>query len=264
MESFSTIPVLNIKMYADRLSHAADLVLEGCCNDTTKGNLRISATGAHGLVTAQKKSEFKETLNSCFLNLPDGMPAVWVGRLKGARTMERCYGPDFFTEVIKRSASHTINHFFCGGKPGVAEELKFICQPLLQNSRVVGTFSPPFNGMTDFELNELGTYITAANTHILWIGLSTPKQELFARRLAPYVKVHFIITIGAAFDFFTGHVKQAPRFIQRAGIEWLFRLCIEPRRLFKRYFEIVPQFILYTIIDFFTLYRHRQKNVHGI
>lgn len=244
--------ILGIPVYAGPLQAAVDHVISACIERNENHNLRISATGAHGLVTARKDAAFRNVLQSCYLNLPDGMPGVWVGKLKGKKSMERCYGPDFFKAVIEKSGSHPINHFFCGGKPGIADELKTVCEHSMENKHITGTFSPPFGPMTDNELAELGKTITAAQTHILWIGLSTPKQELFATRIARFVNVRFIITIGAAFDFFTGKVIQAPRIIQRSGLEWFFRLCIEPRRLFKRYFTVVPLFIFYNVLDSFT------------
>ena len=118
------------------------------------------------------------------------------------------------------------------------------------NRNVVGTFSPPFREMTDNELKELAKDINSRKTNIVWIGLSTPKQEKFAYRLSKFTNVHFICTVGAAFDFHTGKVKQAPPFIQKLGLEWFFRLLMEPKRLWKRYFEIVPLFIWYNFLEF--------------
>lgn len=175
------------------------------------------------------------------------MPNVWIGRIKGNKQMERCYGPDFFKAVIEGSSDKAINHFFCGGKEGVADQLKKVCNDTMNNSHIVGTFCPPFRLMSNEELEKLGKKIDNTGTNILWIGLSTPKQEIFASKIAEYVKVHFIITVGAAFDFHTGNVIQAPHLIQRMGLEWFFRMCIEPKRLFKRYISIVPLFILYNI-----------------
>ncbi len=213
-------------------------------------NLLISATGAHGLVLGQLNNNFKNILNSFYANLPDGMPGVWIGRLKGAKEMERCYGPDFFRDTIIATKDEKINHFFCGGKKGVAEELKKVCEEKFGNFNVVGTYSPPFNEMTDYELEKLAEKINSLNTNIVWIGLSTPKQEIFAYRLSKYTKVNFICTVGAAFDFHTGKVKQAPSWIQKIGMEWFFRLFMEPKRLWKRYFEIVPLFIWYNLLEF--------------
>jgi N-acetylglucosaminyldiphosphoundecaprenol N-acetyl-beta-D-mannosaminyltransferase len=128
------------------------------------------------------------------------------------------------------------------------------CATNLNNPNVVGVFSPPFRILTDEEMASLARQITDSGAHIVWIGLSTPKQEAFASRLASFMKVHFFITVGAAFDFHTGRLKQAPKIMQNAGLEWFFRLLIEPRRLYKRYFTIVPMFIYLNIKEFLHFY----------
>lgn len=219
-----------------------------------KPNHCISATGAHGIIEAHKDPAFKQTLQNFWLNLPDGMPTVWVGRLKGAQNMQRCYGPDFFKAMMIATANLPINHFFCGGIQGVAEELKTAVGQKFNNQRVVGVFSPPFRPMTDPEMTILGQQIAQTEAHIVWIGISTPKQEKFAERLAKFVKVHEIITVGAAFDFHTNRVAQAPKWMQNAGLEWFFRLTKEPKRLYKRYGEIVPLFIGLHIKEFVDFY----------
>ncbi|NQT26454.1 WecB/TagA/CpsF family glycosyltransferase, partial [candidate division KSB1 bacterium] len=161
-----------------------------------------------------------------------------------------CYGPDFFRDVIFATRDKNIQHFFCGGKGGVAKELKKVCEDKYHNYNVIGTFSPPFREMIDEELQALANKINQLGTDIIWIGLSTPKQEIFAHRLSKFVNVNFICTIGAAFDFHTGKVKQAPKWIQIIGAEWLFRLVMEPKRLWKRYLEIVPLFISYNLLEY--------------
>jgi N-acetylglucosaminyldiphosphoundecaprenol N-acetyl-beta-D-mannosaminyltransferase len=245
----SRIPVIGIPLYSGTFSDAVDHVLETCVESKCKNNFCISATGAHGMVIGKNDFDFRKVLKSFYLNLPDGMPGVWVGRLKGCKRMERCYGPDFFKAVISSSANRGINHFFCGGKQGVADELKNVCEKSMGNGNIKGTFSPPFSAMSDQELSELGKKINDCNTNILWIGLSTPKQELFAQRIAQFVNVNFIITVGAAFDFYTGNVRQAPKWVQRNGIEWFFRLLCEPKRLWRRYSTIVPLFIWYNFAE---------------
>jgi N-acetylglucosaminyldiphosphoundecaprenol N-acetyl-beta-D-mannosaminyltransferase len=204
------------------------------------------------LIISKKDREFADILKGFHMNLPDGKPGAVVGRLKGARKMRQVTGPDFFKEVMDASASTPIKHYFCGGKEGVAEELKLACEKRFQNMNVVGCYSPPFRKMTAPELKELGEEINRLETDVVWIGLSTPKQERFAMSLSPFVKVHFIVTVGAAFDFHSGKLRKAPRFIQRMGMEWFFRLVLEPKRLWKRYFEIVPKFLYYSTIELLT------------
>jgi N-acetylglucosaminyldiphosphoundecaprenol N-acetyl-beta-D-mannosaminyltransferase len=248
------IKVLGVPFYANNIQSAVTEVVTSCGDNYLPQNLCISASGAHGLVEAAKNPAFKNILNQFYLNLPDGMPTVWVGRLKGAKEMKRCYGPDFFMETIKASAKLPIKHFFCGGKEGVAEQLRSNCAARFGNNQVVGTFSPPFRAMSDVEMAELAQRINQTEASIVWIGLSTPKQEQFALQLAQFTHTNYIITVGAAFDFHADLVKQAPKWMQNWGLEWFFRLLMEPKRLFMRYFEIVPQFILLNIKEFVDFY----------
>lgn len=244
-------------MFDRSLEQAVEAIVRTCAENGDRLNRLVSATGAHGLVLAKKSKEFEEVLRSFHWNLPDGMPGVWVGRFKGAKRMERCYGPKFFELVLRLSGGKPVRHFLCGGAQGVAEVLARVCASQFQNTLCVGSYSPPFRGMREEELSSLGQSIDAASVDIVWVGMSTPKQELFAHRLRNHVHVHYIITVGAAFDFHTGRVRQAPGWVQQSGVEWLFRLAMEPRRLYKRYLEIVPLFAYYGLQDVFTHHSSR-------
>jgi N-acetylglucosaminyldiphosphoundecaprenol N-acetyl-beta-D-mannosaminyltransferase len=254
------VEVLGIPLYERNIASAVAELKELCQDPAApRANRCVSATGAHGLVFARKNPEFRKILQHFFWNLPDGMPAVWVGRAKGARQMDRCYGPDFMADTLRGTAGTGIRHFFCGGQEGVADQLRDNAASRFGNRQVVGTFCPPFREIPDEELQELAQAIDAAKADVLWVGLSTPKQEIFAHRLARFTHVHFLITVGAAFDFHTDRVRQAPRRIQRLGLEWFFRLCMEPRRLFRRYAEIVPLFILYNVREWLSPNRFRKS-----
>ena len=244
--------VLQVKLYDAGLPSAVQSIIGQCTAALPKENKCISATGAHGLVTAFKEPEFKAVLDSFYWNLPDGMPGVWVGKLKGAKQMTRCYGPDFFKFVMEDSADKSVKHFFCGGQEGVADELKKAVGQKFNNYQVAGTFCPPFREMSDAEFQALGNQINRSGANIVWIGLSTPKQERFARRLSQWINVNFIVTVGAAFDFHTERVSQAPGWMQKVSLEWLFRLMSEPKRLYRRYLEIVPLFIILNVKEFFS------------
>lgn len=245
-----TVNVLDIPIFNGSIDDATEILLQAK-KTGVKSNRCISATGAHGLVTARRDPSFRKVLKSFYINLPDGMPGVWVGRLKGAKRIERCYGPDFFEDVMKKTANTEIRHYFCGGKETVPESLQKACAVKFGNNNIYGTYSPPFRELAEDEIKELADDINSRNTDVVWIGISTPKQEKFALRLSKYCNVHFLITVGAAFDFHIGNVRQAPRILQRNGLEWLFRLCVEPKRLWKRYFEIVPLFIYYNFTNIF-------------
>lgn len=244
------ITVLGIHIYDAPLSSAVSGVIKVCEDNNRRENNCISAADAHVLVNAQRYKEYASILKSYLWNLPDGMPCVWVGRLKGARAMERCYGPEFFKEVMLKTADKPIKHFLCGGMEGVAEELKEICRIKFKNENIVGVCTPPFKEMAEDEVKIMADDINDRHTDILWIGVSTPKQHMLAKRLSKYTEVHFIITIGAAFDFHTDRVRQAPKLLQSMGLEWLFRVCMEPGRLWKRYAKVVPLFVYYNLEEY--------------
>jgi N-acetylglucosaminyldiphosphoundecaprenol N-acetyl-beta-D-mannosaminyltransferase len=245
--------VLGIPVYNGSIETAVNEMLLQLESGDMHSNRCISATGAHGIIEAQYNPPFREILQSFYWNLPDGMPTVWVAQLKGAKAIKRCYGPDFFKALLIGSANKPIKHFFCGGKEGVANDLKNKVSEW-GNKNVVGIYCPPFREMTQAEWGELGKMIQNSGANMVWIGLSTPKQERFAWRLRQYCATGCIITVGAAFDFHTGNLRQAPKWMQQIGLEWLFRLIMEPRRLYKRYLKIVPLFIWLNIKEFIDFY----------
>ncbi len=205
---------------------------------------------AHGLVLAQQDAAFAAVLRVS-LEPARRHAGVWIGRLKGAKAMDRCYGPEFFRRLLVATRGQPVRHFLCGGNEGVADELRAVCEREFGNAGVVGTHCPPFRALTEAEVEALAQSANALAVDVFWIGISTPKQEALARRLAAHLDAHFIVTVGAAFDFHTGRTRQAPAFVQRLGLEWLFRLCLEPRRLYKRYLQVVPMFIFYNLRELF-------------
>lgn len=252
----TVVRVLGIDLYDGSLQTALEQIVV-VCGSAERTSRLVSATGAHGLVHAQHDAEFAEILRSFHLNLADGLPGVWVGKyLKRASQMERVRGPDFFRAVMTRTAREPIRHYLCGGKEGVADQLRIACRERFGNASIVGTYCPPFRPLVEEEWTALAHSIDASGADIVWIGLSTPKQEAFARELARRVKVHYIATVGAAFDFHIGAVREAPQFIQRSGFEWFYRMCMDPKRLVRRYAEVVPLFLLYNVRD---VLRERQQ-----
>ena len=248
--------ILQVELYDQGLDSAVQGVTEQCKPGVPRESKCISATDAHGLVTATRNPEFKQLLDSFYWVLPDGMPSVWLGRMKGAKNMTRCYGPDLFKHVFQISANTEVKHFLCGGNEGVADQLKAAVGQKFNNYQVVGTYCPPFREMSDEELKTLADKINRSGANIVWIGLGSPKQERFARRLAKWANVNFIITVGAAFDFHTDRVAQAPAWMQRMALEWCFRLMVEPKRLYKRYLQVVPLFILFNLKEAFSPVKH--------
>jgi N-acetylglucosaminyldiphosphoundecaprenol N-acetyl-beta-D-mannosaminyltransferase len=204
----------------------------------------ICVTGVHGVMEAQDDAGFKQILNGASLCTPDGMPMVWAGKLAGHREMRRVYGPDLMLEVCAWSETSGCRHFFYGGADGVAELLAQRLRAKFPKLEVVGIFTPPFRALNAVEEKKLAEQIRAARPDILWVGLSTPKQEKFMAEFLPKLDVTLMIGVGAAFDFHSGRVRQAPRWMQRSGLEWFYRLGCEPRRLARRYFRNNPLFVL--------------------
>ena len=203
----------------------------------------VCVTGVHGVMEAQRDAELLRILNEAALNLPDGMPMTWVGRRQGFRKMARVFGPDFMTAMCSLSVERGYRIFLYGGKPGVAETLRATLQSKLPGLKVAGTYTPPFRNLNAQEERELLDQLRELRPHILWIGLSTPKQERFMARMASRVKVPLMVGVGAAFDFHTGAIRDCAPWIKRAGLQWLHRLLQDPRRLWKRYLVNVPAFL---------------------
>jgi N-acetylglucosaminyldiphosphoundecaprenol N-acetyl-beta-D-mannosaminyltransferase len=204
----------------------------------------ICVTGVHGVMEAQADAALRRILNQAFLCTPDGMPMVWTGWLRGHREMSRVYGPDLMLAVCAWSETSGCRHFFFGGAPGVAEQLRDNLMKRFPNLQVVGCYTPPFRPLNAEEEKQLQAMVRAAPPDILWVGLSTPKQEKFMAEFLPRLDVTLMIGVGAAFDFHSGRVKQAPRWMQRTGLEWFYRLCQEPGRLAQRYMRNNPLFVV--------------------
>jgi len=228
------ISVLNLRTALDAIVAAV--------RERRKGY--VCVTGVHGVMEAQDDDGFKKILNGAFLCTPDGMPMVWAGKLAGHREMSRVYGPDLMLDVCAWSETSGAKHFFYGGADGVAELLAQKLKAKFPKLEVVGTFTPPFRALNADEENKLREQVAAVRPDIFWVGLSTPKQEKFMAEFLPKLDATLMVGVGAAFDFHSGRTKQAPRWMQRTGLEWFYRLCCEPRRLAKRYFRNNPLFVL--------------------
>jgi len=224
--------VLGVGVHAIDLPSAASIIERAVC-EGTKGY--ICVTGVHGVMEAQRDPEFRDILNRALLVTPDGMPTVWVGRIQGNPSMKRVFGPDLMLEVCRRSAATGIRHFLYGGNPGVADELAERLLHMFPGIEVVGTFTPPFRPLEPSEQVALEAQLESALPDIIWVGLSTPKQEKFMAANFDRLSCKIMAGVGAAFDIHTGHLKDAPKWIKDAGLQWAHRLCQEPGRLWKRY-----------------------------
>jgi N-acetylglucosaminyldiphosphoundecaprenol N-acetyl-beta-D-mannosaminyltransferase len=239
--------VLGVGVSAINLQSALQAIRQAL-NRKAKGY--ICVTGVHGVMEAQQDPQFRRILNSAFLVTPDGMPMVWVGKLQGFGGMDRVYGPDLMALVCDKLRAEGVTHFFYGGGPGVAEELKSKMEARFPGLKVVGTFTPPFRALKPEEEADLVARVARMRPGIIWVGLSTPKQEKFMASYSPKLEATLMLGVGAAFDFYAGRVRQAPRWVQRSGLEWFFRLCCEPRRLWRRYLTNNPRFLFRIFCQF--------------
>jgi N-acetylglucosaminyldiphosphoundecaprenol N-acetyl-beta-D-mannosaminyltransferase len=201
----------------------------------------IAVTGMHGVMEARRNSHFRGILIAADLVVPDGMPLVWLGRWHGHALARRVYGPELM-EAFCRITGAQFKHYFYGGAPGVPEHLAEMLH-CRYSIRVAGAYSPPFRQLTPEEDTEVGALIERAAPDVLWVGLSTPKQEYWMYEHRDRLTVPVMVGVGAAFDFHTGRLKQAPRWMRENGLEWFFRLLAEPRRLWRRYLIYGSQFV---------------------
>ncbi|WP_432071739.1 WecB/TagA/CpsF family glycosyltransferase [Streptomyces wuyuanensis] len=197
----------------------------------------VHLCNAYTLALADRNPELHSVLNRAALNLPDGQPVVWANQLlhrTACLPATRVYGPDLFLDVFALSQDAGLRHYLLGSTSDVLDALTAELQRRFPRARIAGACSPPFRPLTPGELDEQRRDILASGADIVWVGLGTPKQDLHAARLAAALPV-VCVAVGAAFDFVAGNKPQAPRWIQRGGLEWTFRLGCEPRRLWRRY-----------------------------
>ena len=198
----------------------------------------VAVTAMHGVAAARRDAAFRSVLNSADLVVPDGTPLVWVGRIKGHRFRRRVSGCDLVDNFCRDSGG-AYRHFFYGGTPGAAERLAHTLRDRF-GILVAGTYTPPFRPLTNDEESELAALVERASPDVLWVGLSTPKQETWMNQHRYKLKVPLMLGVGAAFDLNSGNVQRAPVWMRDHGLEWLFRLAVEPRRLWKRYLITIP------------------------
>lgn len=241
--------VLGVGINPLNLDSATDTILEASNKPGFQGY--VTVTGVHGVMESQRDPELKSIHRKSFLSVPDGMPMVWVGKLNGFENISRVYGPDLMLQIISRSTHSGLKHYLFGGGDGVVEKLSRKLSEKHQNLQIAGIHTPPFRPLTNQEMQSLADEIQRLKPHLFWVGLSTPKQERFMHEfLAQYPGLtkdwdHGLVMlgVGAAFDFHAGLLDQAPHWMQQAGLEWLYRLYKEPKRLWRRYLYNNPLFI---------------------
>ena len=195
----------------------------------------VCVTGVHGVTESRRDPELQSIHNASGLTTPDGMPMVWCGRWAGARWMRRVYGPDLMLEVVTEAAKRGWSSYFYGSTDATLSALVSNLSKRIPGMNVAGTYAPPFRPLTPEEDAAVVERINAARPDLVWVGLSTPRQERWMAAHRSVLDAPVLLGVGAAFDFHAGAKRQAPKWMQRSGLEWLFRLLSEPRRLWRRY-----------------------------
>lgn len=221
--------------------------IEGCIARKEKTYICIAPVST--LVDCQRDAEYRGIINGAGMTTPDGVPLVWLGKLRGEKNIDRTYGPDLMHALCDLSQQRGYRHYFFGGMQGKNGLLVEKLKARFPDLGIAGSYAPPLRSIGEMEENSILDQINEANPDVLWVGLGSPKQDYWMRNHRGRLDVPVMIGVGAAFDFIAGTKRQAPLWMRRAGLEWLFRLCCEPGRLWKRYLFGNTQFIYFLIRD---------------
>jgi len=200
----------------------------------------VCLCGAHGLVDSQSMPELRRAYNEAFLVTPDGMPLVWELRRQGHTEAGRVYGPDLMLELMREPG---LRHALYGTTEHTLAKLEHRLKELAPAATIVCRIAPPFRALTPEEEDKITRDLNAAEADLIWVGLGAPKQELWMARMRGRLTAPMLIGVGAAFDFHAGNTPQAPGWVQQRGLEWLYRLTREPKRLWRRYVRVVPGYL---------------------
>jgi N-acetylglucosaminyldiphosphoundecaprenol N-acetyl-beta-D-mannosaminyltransferase len=211
----------------------------------TRGKGYVCVAATHTVVATQDDAELRAAVKGASLVVPDGQPVVWAMNALGHDLTHRVYGPDLMAKYCERSARTGARMFLYGGRnQGALVQLALNLRRRFAGVQIVGGYAPPFRPLSDEELDAVVAEINHARPDVVWVGIGVPKQEKWMAALRDRLDAPVLVGVGAAFDFHAGLVPQAPAWMQSAGLEWLFRLSKEPRRLWKRYLTYNPRFVL--------------------
>jgi len=228
----NTFSVLDVNVSVTDLEHASQTIGSWIQN-RVKTYVCIAPVAT--IVECQYDEKYRQIINNSGMTTPDGMPLVWLGKMNGRNDVQRTYGPDLLKKMCDYGLSKGLCHYFYGATDQTNMLLIDKLKKDYSNLNIAGTYSPPMNDDGTGEDQVIIDQINNLNVDILWVGLGSPKQDYWMAQHRDKLNVPVIIGVGAAFDFIAGTKKQAPRWMRSSGLEWLFRLCCEPKRLWKRY-----------------------------
>ena len=239
------INILGVRISVVDLNNAC-LFIEECIKQRKKTYICVAPVAT--IVDCRQDKEYLKIVNEAGMVTPDGMPLVWLGKLK-RKNIERTYGPDLMPAFCDLSQQRGYRHYFLGGTQDKNNLLIEKLKTRFPKLEIAGSYAPPLRSIGEIEEGQVLEEINAANPDVLWVGLGSPKQDYWMRNHRGKLDVPIMIGVGAAFDFIAGTKRQAPIWMRRSGLEWLFRLCCEPKRLWKRYLFGNTQFIYFLIKD---------------
>lgn len=212
-----------------------DEVLDALSNRPRDRATIVAVCNVHSVMSARRNEDLAAAIEAAEIATPDGVPIVWALRALVRGDQERVYGPELMRRAMIESDRLGWAHYLYGSTPETLARLREAIEAVAPNANIVGSFSPPFRAMDETETEESLEAIRASGADVVWVGLGMPKQELWMDSIRAQLPGVALLGVGAAFDFLAGTKKQAPAWMQKAGLEWLFRLIQEPRRLWRRY-----------------------------
>jgi N-acetylglucosaminyldiphosphoundecaprenol N-acetyl-beta-D-mannosaminyltransferase len=249
------VKILGVKI--DLVDYNSVAILIRDCIEKRVYGKYICACPVHPIMASQRDLELRRALNNSWLTVPDGMPVVWAAKLLGAQINDRVYGPTLMLRSCQLAEKKGYSVFLYGA---TSKTLKSLQQRLLDrfpHLRIVGVHSPPFRQMTPTEISQDLEMINKTLPDLLFLGLGAPKQEKWMAKYCQNINVPVTIGVGAAFDFHARLKRQAPSCLQKIGLEWLFRLCVEPKRLWRRYLKNNPKFIWMMLLQMYGLRNYK-------
>lgn len=243
----SCFRILGTRVDALTMSAAIE-VLEQFIAEGRRG-LFVALTNVNNVMEAKRDPQFRKVMDAVDLSLPDGMPLAWLSRIYGFGNANRIAGPDFVPAFCVATHNRGYRHFFYGGAEGVAEKMAEKLKQQAPGMEIAGAYSPPFRPLTSEEDDQIVEMINRTAPDVVWVGLGCPKQENWIFEHRHRIKAAALLGVGQAFDIQAGTLRRAPMWMRRWGLEWLFRLCSEPRRLWRRYLVSNTQFLFYAALQ---------------
>lgn len=238
--------ILGVRISAIDMNDASLLIKEAVLKREKK---YICVCPVSTIMECKKNENVLRSVNSADLVTPDGMAVVWIGKILGYKNIRRVYGPELMQNICDISTKKGYRNYFFGSNKDTLNKLQEKLSRKYPRLIINGSFSPPFRQLTEEEDNKIVEEINRSNPDIIWVGLGSPKQDLWMYEHRDRINVPVMIGVGAAFDFLAGTKPQAPRWVRDNGFEWLFRLITEPKRLWRRYLVDYPLFVYYVLVE---------------